>query len=203
MMLRWLSMLAVASALVASPAAATTRVVDLPDDPESFACQARGPQAVHVRDDAGVDARAFAVDLLRAHARGFFVLGASARAIWVLEAYIPVDACDSVDCVRVALREVRFDGRRITHVLSEGDDAVAPVDRAIGRLGAMAELARLTPVAAETNPRPRLSQGGRSDWVLRIRDSVHRKTYFWRIAQRRVMCWCARQHELSTFVWGA
>ena len=180
--------------------------VDFPRGTEDvpFRCHEYA-QTVFVRQSGAVDPREFAARLLEQGRQGLFVLGASREALWVVEAIVPVDACDSVDCLEVELREIRFDGRRISWALGDdlSDSKLMPNDQAAATLRGMKRLSgdRVWPVKAEVNRAPELQVGPLSDWVMRVRDSLHRKTYLWRVRNGNTMCWCTSEYVVATMPW--
>ena len=180
--------------------------VEFPEGTEDvpFQCHEYA-QTVFVRKGGAIDPREFAARLLEQGREGLFVLGASREALWVVEAIVPVDACDSVDCLEVELREVRFDGRRISRALGDdlSDSKLMPNDQAAAKLRAMKELSadRVWPVEVEVNRAPEIQVGALSDWVMRVRDSLHRRTYLWRVRNGNTMCWCSSEYVMATMPW--
>jgi hypothetical protein len=133
------------------------------------------------------------------------VLGADDKALWVLEIIDGGGGCD--DCSRVTLREIGFDGRRREHTLAsvrtEADADMLKSDRVSKRLSAWHVLSAndLRPVPVERNHDQRVPATGLSSWLLRVRDSLHGRTFVWRHRTESHMCWCFNDFELSTYVW--
>lgn len=198
---------------VDAPEEAFTRVA-FPEEPAP-SCSSGGSLLVAAHHDRQDTAGAFAQRNLAAWFEGtgsdlLLVLGADGRALWVLEAYIASDACDTFDCARVVLREVGFDGTRRAHELSdrtalESDDI--PMEDLIDkRLQAWQILSggAVTPVHHQVNhQQDAAGAAGISTWAVRVRDSIHRKSFVWRRHMTPFMCWCKTRYEVSTYDWSA
>jgi hypothetical protein len=204
------SVLAVASLSAPLPAHAAGAVtVELPHNavPIGLGCTGGGSVIVEGwrgRGDPITEARAAIAAALSGGDR-FFVLGSDGTALWMIEVYNGSDACDSIQCTRVVLRELGFDGRRAVHDLVPRDpslDLQERIDEAEARLRTWAtpRKKRLTPAAFEANRRPHPTAGPRSDWALRIHDPAHAKIYLWRMRLRPQNCWCHYDWELTTHV---
>lgn len=188
------------------------RSVEFPYDAESSVlCQAMYAQ-VFIRSDASVDPRAYVAERLERRESGLYVLGVSNEALWVVEARIRVDACDTGECIRVVLREVRFDGSRIEHEIGEppsgepaGADDVIPVVRAARTLRKMEHLSkdRVRPIRTQFNAKPSPQTSTLSDWIVQVPVASERKTYMWRLRSGSYMCWCTSDYEVSTHVWAS
>ncbi len=131
-------------------------------------------------------------------------LGHSPYALWVLEAQASRVPCGSVECPQIVLREVRFNGRRYRHVLfGSGDQIPAGID---WRTAVHTQLTRfaaskmrgLRPARTDVASSGFRRHGG---WVLRVRDSIHRKSYTWSLRPDRSANQCSQSLRLATQPW--
>ncbi len=131
-------------------------------------------------------------------------LGHSPYALWVLEAQASRFPCGALECPQIILREVVFNGRRHRHVLfGKGDQIPAGIDwrtavhTQLTRLAAN-KLRGLRPVRPDISSTGFRRHGG---WVLRVRDSIHRKNYTWSLRPDRSARQCDQRLRLATQPW--
>jgi hypothetical protein len=203
---------AIAATTPASHAAADTQRVAFPSEPAEAPCARGGAvQVVGFSGSVGGPAAFAERELSTWLASGshdmLLVLGADTRALWVLEAYLPSDACTGPDCSRVVLREIRFDGDRYGHNLTarrdERDD-MPLADVLSKRLQAWQILSGqgVGPVDFQLNHAQQApGRDGLSSWALRVRDSVHKSSFVWRRRMTEQTYWCSTSYELSTYRW--
>ena len=201
----------ITAAIAAAISVTSPQTVEFPIDMESADCPMGGGVTAIGNSDVKTTALAFGQRELGGwFERGtdddlLLVLGADKKALWVIEAYVPDTACD--DCERVILREIRFDGRRFEHDLSERRDEhelqMPTFDLVSKRLSAWYIITgkAASPVAYQLNQDQQPSHRGVSSWVLRVRDSLHRKSYVWRRHVEANMCWCFSHYAVSTYPW--
>ncbi len=187
--------------------------VAFPEVAAEPSCASGGGLSVAAYRDRSESSGAFAQRELQAWFESgrddlLLVLGADQRALWVIEAYVPNDACDSLDCAHIVLREVGFDGVRRAHTLDnhEGWERFdMPLSDLIHkRLEAWQILSggavRPVPYQVNLDQQP-AGADGISTWAVRVRDSLHKKSYVWRRHTSPFMCWCATSYEVSTYSW--
>ena len=171
-----------------------------------------GPQPVTVvgwtgQGDLGDFVRPRLAGFLAGEGDLLLVLGATPRAIWVLEAQASSSACSNQECPEIHLRELGFTGSRryveLGRIIHPWDRQMPTLDLVSKRLEAWRIISGrgLRAVRFGANPKPAEATDQRSDWALKINDSHHGRTFLWRKRFAATRCWCTSDWTINTYPW--